>query len=127
MAVSAHPVAPGAEAVVRTFGESTAVISSGPWFSAVTSTVFADAAAEAHEAGAHELVLDLTAVRAIDSAGTLTLSTLVEQLDEVGCKTALAVTHAGLVDWLTVTPFDADLDVYSTVEGALADLLRRPV
>lgn len=126
MATTTHPVAPP-QATLRMLGETTAVISSGAWFSAVTSATFADVAAEAHEAGARELVLDLTAVRAVDSAGTATLGALAEQLDVVGCELSAAATHPGLVAWLTSVPLDIDLPLHDTVEEALADLLLRPV
>jgi len=127
MTASAHPVAVPAETTSRMLGEHTAVVSSGSWFSAVSSGAFADAVAEVHEAGAQELVLDLTAVRAVDAAGTATLGALAEQLDVVGCELAVAATHPGLVAWLTTVPLDVDLPVYDTTEDALADLLRRPV
>ena len=127
MATSAHPVAPAPQSTVRMLGESTAVVSCGAWFSAVTSAAFADMAAEAHEAGARELVLDLTAVRAVDAAGTATLGALAEQLDVIGCEIAVAATHPGLVAWLTTVPLDIDLPLHDSVEEALGDLLMRPV
>ena len=127
MATSAHPVAPAPQATTRMLGESTAVVSSGAWFSAVTSAEFADMAAEVHEAGARELVLDLTAVRAVDAAGTATLGALAEQLDVIGVQLAVAATHPGLVAWLTTVPLDIDMPLHETVEEALADLLMRPV
>jgi len=108
-------------------GETTAVVSSGAWFSAVTSAAFADMAAEAHDAGARELVLDLTDVRAVDAAGTATLGALAEQLDDNGCELVVAATHPGLVAWLTSVPLELDMPVYETVGEALGDLLRRPV
>ena len=80
MATTTHPLAQTPQASTRMLGESTAVVSSGAWFSAVTSAAFADMAAEAHDAGARELVLDLTDVRAVDAAGTATLGALAEQL-----------------------------------------------
>ena len=127
MAAAAHPVATTPQAVSRMLGESTAVISSGAWFSAVTSATFADLAAEAHDAGADTIVLDLTGVRAVDAAGTATLGALAEQLDVTGCELAVAATHPGLVAWLTSVPLDIDLPVHETVDEALADVLRRPV
>lgn len=127
MAASARLAPTAAPASIRAIGATTACVSAGPWFSAVTSGAFADAAAEAHEQGAVELVLDLTEVRAVDAAGTATLGALAEQLDVVGCELAVAATHPGLVAWLTTVPLDIDLPVHETVEEALADLLRRPV
>ncbi len=127
MATSTHPVASTPQASVRMLGETTAVISSGAWFSAVTSAAFADMAAEAHEAGARELVLDLTEVRAVDAAGTATLGALAEQLDVIGCDIAVAATHPGLVAWLTTVPLDVDMPLHDSVEDALADVLMRPV
>jgi anti-anti-sigma regulatory factor len=128
MAATTTPLAPTtATATIRPIGATTACVSAGPWFSAVTSGAFADAAAEAHERGAVEMVLDLTDVRAVDAAGTATLGALAEQLDVVGCELAVAATHPGLVAWLTSVPLDIDLPVHDTVEEALADLLRRPV
>lgn len=127
MAASVHPVASAPQATSRMLGEGTAVIASGAWFSAVTSAAFADMVAEAHDAGARELVLDLTAVRAVDAAGTATLGALAEQLDVVGCEIAVAATHPGLVAWLGTAPLDVALPVHETVEGALADVLCRPV
>jgi anti-anti-sigma regulatory factor len=127
MATTAHPVATTPQASARMLGESTAVVSSGAWFSAVTSAAFADLAAEAHEAGASEMVLDLTGVRAVDAAGTATLGALAEQLDVTGCELAVAATHPGLVAWLDSVPLDIDLPVYESVEDALGDILRRPV
>lgn len=127
MTASVHPVAIPAEATTRTLGEHAAIVSSGSWFSAVSSGAFADAVAEIHEAGVSELVLDLTAVRAVDAAGTATLGALAEQLDVVGCELAVAATHPGLVAWLTSVPLDVELPVFETVEDALTDLLRRPV
>ena len=127
MAATAQPLAQTAQASTRMLGETTAVVSSGAWFSAVTSAAFADMAAEAHDAGAREMVLDLTDVRAVDAAGTATLGALAEQLDVTGCEIAVAATHPGLVAWLTSVPLDVDLPVYDTAEEALADLLRRPV
>jgi anti-anti-sigma regulatory factor len=127
MAAPAQHAAPAAPATSRTLGESTAIVTSGPWFSAATSTAFADVAAEAYEGGANAVVLDLTEVRAVDAAGTATLGALAEQLDVVGCELAVAATHPGLVAWLTTVPLDIDLPVHDTVDDALADLLRRPV
>lgn len=127
MAASIQPIAPAPQASFRMLGESTAVISSGAWFSAVTSAAFAGTAAEAHEAGARELLLDLTDVRAVDAAGTTTLGALAEQLDIIGCDMAVAATHPALVAWLTTVPLDIDLPVHDTVADALADLLRRPL
>lgn len=127
MATTAQPLAQTPQASTRMLGESTAVVTSGAWFSAVTSAAFADMAAEAHEAGARELVLDLTEVRAVDAAGTATLGALAEQLDVTGCDIAVAATHPGLVAWLTSVPLDIDLPVYDTVPEALGDVLRRPV
>jgi anti-anti-sigma regulatory factor len=108
-------------------GERMAVVSSGAWFSAVSSATFADAAAEAHDAGARDLVLDLTNVHAIDAAGTTTLAALAEQLDTIGCEVAFAATHPGIVEWLTMGPLDISVAVHGSVEDALGDLLRRPV
>jgi anti-anti-sigma regulatory factor len=108
-------------------GESIAVVTSGPWFSATTSAAFADVAAEVYEAGASSVVLDLTDVRAVDAAGTATLGALAEQLDVIGCELAVAATHPGLVAWLTTAPLDIELPVHDTVDDALADVLRRPV
>lgn len=127
MATQAHPVEQQPQATSLMLGESTAVVRSGAWFSAVTSAAFADMAAEMHEAGARELVLDLTGVRAVDAAGTATLGALAEQLDVVGCDVAVAATHPGLVDWLISASLDIELPVYELVEDALADVLRRPV
>lgn len=127
MATSVHPVASTAQATARMLGESIAVVSAGAWFSADTGAAFADMAAEAHEAGARELVLDLSAVRAVDAAGTATLGALAEQLDVIGVELAVAATHPGLVAWLTTVPLDIDLPVHETVEEALSDLLMRPV
>lgn len=126
MAASLQPLASAPQASLRMLGESTAVISSGAWFSAATSAAFADTAAEAHEAGARELLLDLTDVRAVDAAGTATLGALAEHLDVIGCELAVAATHPGLVAWLTTVPLDIDLPVHETVADALVDLLRRP-
>jgi anti-anti-sigma regulatory factor len=119
--------AASAEARSRLLGESTAVVSSGPWFSAVTSATFAEIAVEVHERGAEALVLDLSGVRAVDTAGTATLEALAEELDSSGCVMAVAATHQGLVEWLIDSHLDVDLPVHETVEEALADLLRRPV
>jgi len=127
MATTVRPLAQTPQASTRMLGESTAVVTAGAWFSAVTSAAFADMAAEAHDAGAREMVLDLTDVRAVDAAGTATLGALSEQLDVTGCEIAVAATHPGLVAWLTSVPLDVDLPVYDTVEDALADVLRRPV
>lgn len=129
MATQVHSVDQAPQTTARMLGESTAVIRSGAWFSAVTSAVFADSAAEAHDAGARELILDLTGVRAVDAAGTATLGALSEQLELAGCELAVAATHPGLVAWLDSAPLDLDLDlpVFDTVEAALADVLRRPV
>src|SRR6478672_4574300 len=126
MAASAHPIAPPSEATSRLFSDHVAVISAGSWFSAVSSGEFAAVVAEAHEAGADELVLDLTHVRAVDAAGTATLGALAEQLDVVGCELAVAATHPGLVAWLESVPLDVGLPVHETVEEALADVLMRP-
>lgn len=127
MAASAHPVVASSQATFRLLGQSTAVISSGPWFSAVTSAAFADATAEVHDTGADAIVLDLTGVRAVDAAGTATLGALAEQLDVTGCEVAVAATHPGLVAWLTSAPLDIDLPVFASVEDALAEILSRPV
>lgn len=129
MATQVHPVDQASRTTVRMLGESIAVISSGAWFSAVTSAAFADSAAEAHDAGARELVLDLTGVRAVDAAGTATLGALSEQLEMAGCELAVAATHPGLVAWLVSVPPDLDLDleVFETVDAALDGVLRRPV
>src|SRR3954452_9160130 len=126
MTASVHPVAAPAETTSRMLGEHTAVVSSGSWFSAVSSGAFADVVAEVHEAGASELVLDLTAVRAVDAAGTATLGALAEQLDVIGCELAVAATHPGLVAWLESAPLDVDRPVHDTVADALADVLMRP-
>lgn len=126
--MAAHAeIAVAPEPGTRLLGESTGVVSAGPWFSAVTSAGFADLAAELHDAGASSLVLDLTGVRAIDAAGTATLGALAEQLDAVGCEVAIAASHPGLIAWIDTAPLDLDLAVHETVDGALADLLRRPV
>ena len=127
MATKVHARSESPQATIRMFGGSTAVISSGAWFSAVTSAAFADMTAEAHEAGARELVLDLTGVRAVDAAGTATLGALAEQLDVTGCEIAVAAMHPGLVAWLTSVPLDIEMPVYDSVEDALADVLRRPI
>jgi anti-anti-sigma regulatory factor len=127
MATSAHPVTVAPQATAQLLGEQTAVISAGAWFSAVSSAAFADMAAEAHDSGVRDVVLDLTAVRAVDAAGTATLGALAEQLDVNGCEMAIAATHPGLVAWLTTVPLDIDLAVHESVEAALADLLSRPV
>lgn len=111
----------------HSFGESTMVVSAGPWFSAVTGAAFSDAVAEACDGGAHEILIDLTGVRAVDAAGTATLGALAEQLDVQGCELAVAATHPGLVAWLTTVPLDVSIPVYETVEEALGDLLMRPV
>lgn len=127
MTASVHPVAAPAEATSRMLGEHTAIVTSGSWFSAVSSGAFADVVADVHEQGASDLVLDLTAVRAVDAAGTATLGALAEQLDVVGCDLAVAATHPGLVAWLTTAPLDIELPVHETVEDALTDVLLRPV
>src|SRR5436190_15916593 len=127
MTATVHPVAPSSEAIARLMSDHVAVISAGSWFSAVSSGEFAAAVAEAHEAGADELVFDLTSVRAVDAAGTATLGALAEQLDVVGCELAVAATHPGLVAWLESVPLDIEIPVHETIEEALGDLLRRPV
>lgn len=127
MATSVQPLPTAPPATWRMLGESIAIITSGAWFSAVTSAAFSDVAAEAHEAGAASLVLDLTPVRAVDSAGTATLGALADQLEEIGRDVAVAATHPGLVAWLATVPLAVELPVHDTVEDALADLLRRPV
>ncbi len=127
MAAAAHTLVPSPPATCQMLGESTAVIVSGAWFSAVTSAAVAEATGEAHEAGARDVVLDLTAVRAVDAAGTATLGALAEQLDVIGCDLAIAATHPGLVAWLCNVPLDIDLPVHDSVDDALADILRRPV
>lgn len=127
MATTARRRARTPQAAVRMLGQSTAVVSAGAWFSAVTSAAFADLAAEAHEAGARELVLDLTDIRAVDAAGTAALGALVEQLEATGCALAVAATHPGLVAWLSSVATNAELPVHGAVGEALADLLRRPV
>ena len=127
MTASVHPAPPPAEATTRLLSDHVAVISAGSWFSAVSSGEFAAVVAEAHEAGANELILDLTHVRAVDAAGTATLGALAEQLDVVGCQLAVAVTHPGLVAWLESVPLDIEMPVHDTVEDALADILSRPV
>jgi anti-anti-sigma factor len=111
----------------RPFGESTVVVSAGPWFSAVTGGAFTDMVSDACDAGAHEILIDLTGVRAVDAAGTATLGALAEQLEVQGCEMAIAATHPGLVAWLTTVPLDVTIPVYETVEEALGDLLMRPV
>src|SRR3954447_10690943 len=126
MTASVHPVATASEASARLMSDHVAVISAGSWFSAVSSGEFANAVAEVHEAGADEMVLDLTRVRAVDAAGTATLGALAEQLDVVGCELAVAATHPGLVAWLESVPLDVELPVHATVEDALADVLMRP-
>jgi anti-anti-sigma regulatory factor len=127
MAASLQPLAPTPQSGFRMLGETTAVVTSSAWFSAASSAEFADAAAEAHDAGARELLFDLTDVRAVDAAGTATLGALAEQLDVIGCELAIAATHPGLVTWLTTVPIDIDMPVHETVAEALGDLLRRPV
>jgi anti-anti-sigma regulatory factor len=127
MAASVQTSPADASPTARRLGETTAIVSAGPWFSAVTSSAYADLAAESYEAGARAMLLDLTAIRAVDDTGTATLAALTEQLDVVGCELAVAATHPGLVGWLTTAPLDVDLPVHATVEAALADLLRRPV
>src|SRR4051812_23937804 len=104
MTTSVHPIAPPSEAAARLMSDHVAVVSAGSWFSAVSSGEFAAAVAEVHEAGADELVFDLTHVRAVDAAGTATLGALAEQLDVVGCELAVAATHPGLVAWLEAGP-----------------------
>jgi len=126
MATTTHPVATP-QVTTRMFGETTCVVTAGPWFSAVTGAAFSDAAGDARDQGARDLLLDLTGVRAVDAAGTATLGALAEQLDVLGCELAVAATHPGLVAWLTTVPLDVDIPVHETVEEALADLLRRPV
>src|SRR6476620_6434822 len=115
MASTLHTRPEAPQASIRMYGERTAVVSSGAWFSAVTSAAFADMTAEAHEAGARELVLDLSGVRAVDAAGTATLGALAEQLDDTGCELVVAATHPGLVAWLTSVPLELDMPVYETV------------
>ena len=126
MAATTHPVATP-QVTSRMLGDSTCVVTAGPWFSAVTGAAFSEAAAEARDHGAQDLLLDLTAVRAVDAAGTATLGALAEQLDVLGCELAVAATHPGLVAWLTSVPLDVEIPVHDTVDEALADLLRRPV
>lgn len=127
MATSAQPLAAPAPPGTRMLGESTGVVSAGPWFSAITSTAFADLAAGLCDTGAELIVLDLTAVRAVDAAGTATLGALAEQLEAVGCELAVAAVHPGLVAWMTTAPLEVELPVYESVDAALADLLRRPI
>ena len=125
MATSA-PLAPPT-ATTRRLGETTSVVSAGPWFSAVTSAAFADAAREARQAGAREVVLDLTDVRAVDAAGTAALELLAEELEADGCEVVVATGHPGLLAWLQDEPLEVELTVHESVATALADLLRRPV
>src|SRR3954454_14292575 len=126
MATYTQPVATP-PAAARRLGGSVGVGRAGPWFSAVTGAAFSDAACEACEGGARDLLLDLTGVRAVDAAGTATLGALAEQLDVLGCELVAAATHPGLVAWLTSVPLDVELPVHETIEEALGDLLRRPV
>lgn len=127
MATQVHPDASAPQASATMLGETTAIVTSGAWFSAVTSAAFVDTAAEARETGARELVLDLTGVRAVDAAGTATLGALVEQLEDTGCEIAVAATHPGLLAWLGSVPVDVELPLFDSLEDALADVLRRPV
>src|SRR5437764_897271 len=68
MAAPTQPLAPTAPATSRTLGESMAIVTAGPWFSAATSSAFADVAAEVYESGATSMVLDLTEPRAAPRA-----------------------------------------------------------
>jgi anti-anti-sigma regulatory factor len=112
---------------VQLLGGSTCIISAGPWFSSVTSAAFGDAARDAHVAGACEILLDLTAVRAVDATGTAALATLAEELGDTGCELAVASTHPGLVTWLGTSPLPVHLPVHESIADALSDLLRRPL
>jgi anti-anti-sigma regulatory factor len=122
----AQPLAT-ADTSVEALGESTRVVSCGPWFSGATSAAFADAVRDAHAAGAREILLDLTAVRAVDAAGTHALAVLADELDDRGCELAVASTHPGLVTWLAGSALPVGLPVHDTVAAGLGDLLRRPV
>src|SRR3954465_9320303 len=123
MSVSVDPVAPPSAATSRLMSDHVAVVSAGSWFSAVSSGGFAAVVAEVHEAGADELVFDLTHVRAVDAAGTATLGALAEQLDVAGWERAVAAPHPGPAAGLESVPLDVELPVHETVEEALADVL----
>lgn len=126
MATFSPPAAVPAVATMP-LGESTQVVTAGPWFSSVTSAAFADAAREAMHGGARELLFDLTGVRAVDAAGTAGLALLAEELEARGCELALATSHPGLLAWLDTADIEADMPVFELVEDGLTDLLRRPV
>lgn len=115
------------QATLEHLGETACVVGAGPWFSAVTSAAFADAAREALAGGANEFLFDLTDVRAVDVAGTAALASLTEALEELGCEIAIASTHPGLLAWLGSSPLEFEIPVYPTVADGLGDLLRRPV
>ena len=115
------------DTTTRLLGESTCVLSAGAWFSATTSVAFTEAVQVARGAGAREILLDLTAVRAVDVVGTKALGGLIEELETCGCELAVATTHPGLAAWLESAPLEVELPVFDTVEDGLADLLRRPL
>ena len=115
------------QALTRPLGETTCVVTAGPWLSAMAGQAFAAAVRAAHAGGAQEIVLDLTTVRAADAAGTSPLVALAEELEAGGCELAVASTHPDVATWLDDAAIGARLPVHETVADALADLLRRPL
>ncbi|NKQ54481.1 STAS domain-containing protein [Amycolatopsis sp. K13G38] len=79
--------------------------------------------AAAHEVSAHppdRLVLDLTGVTFLDSAGLAVLVETASRCSQDGCRFALACTSRTVLSPLKMTGLDRVLTVVSSVEDALA-------
>ncbi len=123
-----HGRAPAAPAYpVRRLGERLAVVEAPPQFTEAVARDFSRAVLALCADGIRELVLDLSAVRRHAWPAVYALCELEAHLSEACCAPVAVSAHSVLVQDLRAVGLDRAWGLSGSTQGALAELLRRPV
>lgn len=118
---------PSSDPSTAHIGESTVVVSAGVWLDPMGAKRLRRAAFVAADAGARELVLDLSGVLTGEARVSDTLAELALGLIAFGCNTAVCTGGQDLDAILDGIPAFGELQRFTTVPAALAYLLCLPL
>lgn len=110
MDVSVHSFEEGGRTVVQVGGE----------IDVYTAPVLRERLAAMHEAGHHDLVVDLRAVRFMDSTGLGVLIGVLKRTRLVGGRLVLVIDSERILKVFHITALTQVFDIYETLPEALA-------
>ncbi len=117
MDVSVHTYEKGGRAVVEVGGE----------IDVYTAPVLRERLAALHEAGRHDLLVDLRAVRFMDSTGLGVLVGVLKRVRLAGGSLALVIDNERVLKVFRITALTQIFEIHTTLAEALAVPLPPPV